>query len=132
MAPVLVIMANGCERISIKEGSVRLGSKLMLKSVFYVEEKTSDLISLGQLMDDHNAFLHVDLIKKNYMKLPLGFQTDDPSKVCLLQKLIYGLKQLPRCWFEKLYSALCAYGFGQSLSDYSLFIYEKDGIQWKP
>lgn len=38
MSPILVIMADGHEWVSVKEGSVRLGSKLILESVFYVEE----------------------------------------------------------------------------------------------
>lgn len=53
MAPVMIILADGRQRISVKEGSVRLESHLVLKSVFYVEEMKSDLISLGQLMDEN-------------------------------------------------------------------------------
>lgn len=38
MELVLVIMADGREKISDKEGTVVFGLKLVLKSVFYVEE----------------------------------------------------------------------------------------------
>lgn len=50
IAPVMIILTDGRERISVKEGTVRLGHNLILHSVFYVEEMHSDLISLGQLM----------------------------------------------------------------------------------
>ena len=72
-------------------------------------------------MDVHNAFLHGDLKEEVYMKLPPGFEDPDPTKVCRLRKSIYGLKQSPRCWFEKLSTALKSYGFKQSRADYSHF-----------
>ena len=78
-------------------------------------------------MDVHNAFLHGDLEEEVYMKLPQGFHTDDPKKVCRLRKSLYGLKQAPRCWFAKLTSALKTFGVKQSYSDYSLFTYIKGG-----
>ena len=77
-------------------------------------------------MDVQNAFLHGDLQEEVYMKLPPGFTHSDPTKVCRLRKLLYGIRQAPRCWFEKLTNALTEYGFGQSYSDYSIFYYTKD------
>ena len=80
-------------------------------------------------MDVHNTFLHGDLSEEIYMKIPLGFQSAQPVKICLLQKSLYGLKQAPRCWFAKLATSLRNYGFQQSYSDYSLFTYQKAVIQ---
>ena len=79
-------------------------------------------------MDVHNAFLHGDLQEEVYIKLPPGFRPDCETKVCHLQKSPYGLKQAPRCWFAKLAEALRAYGFTQTRSDYSLFLYNKNGV----
>ena len=80
-------------------------------------------------MDVHNAFLHGDLDVEVYMRLPPGFRVEDKNKVCRLHKSLYGLKQAPRCWFAKLTGALTEYGFIQSIPDYSLFVFDQDGIQ---
>ncbi|CAA7059477.1 unnamed protein product [Microthlaspi erraticum] len=72
-------------------------------------------------MDVHNAFLHGTLDEEVYMKPPPGFLSSGSTKVCRLKKSLYGLKQVPRCWFGTLQTALLDYGFRQSTSDYSLF-----------
>jgi len=52
-----------------------------------------------------------------------------PTHICKLYKSIYGLKQAPHAWYDKLSSFLLTLGFQQSKSDSSLFIYsEKDII----
>lgn len=79
-------------------------------------------------MDVHNAFLHGDLEEEVYIKLPPGFRTDDKSKVCLLHKSLYGLWQVPRCWFAKLSTALKDYGFEQCVKDYYLFTFMEGDI----
>lgn len=63
------------------------------------------------------------------MKLPLGFRHTHPNKVCKLKKSLYGLKQTPRCWFKKISDALIRFGFIQSYEDYSLFSYERNGVE---
>ena len=80
-------------------------------------------------MDVHNVFLHGDLTKEVYMKLPPGFRVESFGKVCKLKKSLYGLKQAPRYWFAKLSTALQNYGFQQSYSDYSLFTLQRGAVQ---
>ncbi|KAL1213017.1 Retrovirus-related Pol polyprotein from transposon RE2 [Cardamine amara subsp. amara] len=79
-------------------------------------------------MDVHNAFLHGDLDEEIYMKPPPGFSLPGDTRVCRLRKSIYGLKQSPRCWFAKLADALLQYGFKQTRSDYSLFVFHRNGV----
>ncbi|XP_010420948.1 PREDICTED: uncharacterized protein LOC104706448 [Camelina sativa] len=59
MSPVLIIMADGRERVSLKEGSVQLGSGLVLQSVYYVDELHAYLISMGQIMDENRCVVQM-------------------------------------------------------------------------
>ncbi|XP_026451344.1 uncharacterized protein LOC113351605 [Papaver somniferum] len=80
--------------------------------------------SLHQL-DVNNAFLQGDLDEEIYMKIPPGLARKGESKVFLLNKSIYGLKQASRQWFAKLSSFLLAEGFTKCLCDHSLFTYHR-------
>ncbi|RVW28194.1 Retrovirus-related Pol polyprotein from transposon RE2 [Vitis vinifera] len=78
--------------------------------------------SLSQ-MDVKNAFLHGELEEEVYMKIPPGHPLcGDPSRVCKLNKSIYGLKQSPRAWHAKLSSILEDLGFTRSSADSSLYV----------
>ena len=78
--------------------------------------------SLSQ-MDVKNAFLHGELEEEVYMKIPPGHPLcGDPSRVCKLNKSIYGLKQSPRAWHAKLSSTLEDLGFTRSSADSSLYV----------
>lgn len=57
--PVGIVLADGRQRVSVKEGSVRLGPNWTLKSVYYVDGFQSNLISLCQLMDENRCVVQL-------------------------------------------------------------------------
>ena len=57
------------------------------------------------------------------MKLPSSMTTSSPHDVCKLRRSLYGLKQVPRAWFEKFRSTLLSFSFTQSQYDSSLFLH---------
>ncbi|RVW45850.1 Retrovirus-related Pol polyprotein from transposon RE1 [Vitis vinifera] len=74
-------------------------------------------------MDVKNVFLHGDLQKEIYMKLPFGMTNSSPHDACKLKRSLYGLKQAPRAWFEKFCSTILSFSFTQSQYDSSLFFH---------
>ena len=75
-------------------------------------------------LDVENAFLNGKLQEEVFMAQPQGFvHPCYPHYVYKLHKAFYGLKQVPRAWFHKLWVALVDYGFQPSRVDMSLFIY---------
>ena len=55
-------------------------------------------------MDVATAFLNGVIDQLIYVELPTGFESQ--GKVCKLKKSLYGLKQSPRLWYERLADAL--------------------------
>lgn len=62
------------------------------------------------------------------MSQPSGFEKNEPSLVYKLHKTLYGLKQTPNAWYEKLTQALVPFGFIYSKCYHSLYIYSHQGI----
>ena len=54
-------------------------------------------------LDVKTAFLHGELEETIYMKQPEGYEVHKKSgeQVCMLKKLLYGLKQSPRQWYKR-------------------------------
>lgn len=73
-------------------------------------------------LDAKTAFLNGKLRETIYMKQPPGFELKgQESKVCLLKKSIYGLKQAARAWNEAIHNVLVEHGFKQSKIDLCLY-----------
>ena len=74
-------------------------------------------------MDVKTAFLYGDLDVEIYMKQPEGYTvTGQEHKVLRLKKTLYGLKQSPRAWNQKLDNHLCTEGFKRCVRDTALYI----------
>ena len=73
-------------------------------------------------LDVKNAFLNGDLEEEVFMSPPPGFEESfGVGKVCKLKKSLYGLKQSPRAWFERLGKVIKHYGYTQSQADHTMF-----------
>ena len=79
-------------------------------------------------VDYTNAFTQADLQEEVYIESPKGFERKDKKDMVLkLLKSLYGLRQAPKSFFDKLSSGLCERGFVQSELDKCLFM-KKDMI----
>ncbi|CAI7761495.1 unnamed protein product [Closterium sp. NIES-53] len=72
-------------------------------------------------MDISTAFLNGILEEDVYMTQPPGYE-DGTGRVCKLKNSIHGLKQAPRCWYQKSAAVLEDMGFMTSSCDESLFL----------
>jgi len=78
-------------------------------------------------MDVKTAFLNGVLEEEIFMECPEGIMEEyQGKKVCRLVKAIYGLRQSPRAWYQKVHSFFLEHQFFPSTQDYSLYInYER-------
>ena len=62
------------------------------------------------------------------MEKPLGFETHDrESHVFKLNKAMYGLKQTPKTWYDRIDSFRFSLGFTKSKADSNLYYNVEDG-----
>ena len=76
---------------------------------------------IAHQMDVCTAYLNADVDYKIYMQQPTGYDSDK-SKVCLLRKSLYGLKQSAKLWNEAIHYFLISCNFVRSSADQRLYI----------
>ena len=78
-------------------------------------------------MDVKSAFLNGPIQELVYIEQPAGFEDPKfPNHVYKLQKVLYGLKQEPRAWYECLKEFLLKQGFEIGKIDPTLFTHKVD------
>jgi hypothetical protein len=70
----------------------------------------------ASIVDIETAFLHGYLQEEIYVNVPKGMSQDDNTCI-LLKKIIYGLVQSSREFYNKLLSTLKSMGFTENKSD---------------
>ncbi|GJY89693.1 retrovirus-related pol polyprotein from transposon TNT 1-94 [Tanacetum coccineum] len=76
-------------------------------------------------MDVKMAFLNSELKEEVYVSQPEGFvDQDNPSHVYKLKKALYGIKQVPRVWYDMLSSFLISQNFSKGAVDPTLFTWK--------
>lgn len=73
-----------------------------------------------------SAFLNGYLQEEVYVKKPLGFEDyEHPNYVYKLDKSLYGLKQVPKAWYDQLSSFLVSHGYNREKIGNTLFLKQK-------
>lgn len=73
-------------------------------------------------MDVKTAFLHGDLKEEVFVSQPQGYEIKgQENKVYKLRKALYGLRQAPRAWNEKLNKVLGSLGFVKCSKEPALY-----------
>ena len=76
-----------------------------------------------EVLDVKTAFLFGELDKELYIVQPEGFIVQgQESKVCWLQKAIYGLKQAALQWNKQLHKSLVILGFKHCVLDSGIYV----------
>lgn len=74
-------------------------------------------------MDVKTAFLHGIIDQLLYVEVPKGYEDQWKNQVCLLKRALYGLKQSPRLWYERLAEFLFTkLGLQRIHADHSIFV----------
>ena len=77
-------------------------------------------------MDVKSLFLYGDLAEEIYMEQPPSFMIEF-TLVCWLKKLLCGLEQAPRAWYEKIDRFFVNLGFKHCEYDHSIYVLHVDG-----
>ena len=80
-------------------------------------------------MNVKTAFLNSDLEEEIYMEQPEGFIVHgQESKVCMLDKSFYDLKQAPKQWYEKVDNLIMCKVFKVNESDKCIYYKFDNGL----
>ncbi|MBW0523127.1 hypothetical protein O181_062842 [Austropuccinia psidii MF-1] len=81
-------------------------------------------------VDIKSAFLNAPLAETVYLAIPQGLNLDQRKHCLRLKKAIYGLKQAPLAWYERLRTWLKSVGFSSCLLDACVFYRKGDNPIW--
>ncbi len=81
-------------------------------------------------MDVKIAFLNGDLEEEIYMEQPEGFTQEGENLVCKFHKSLYGLKQSPMVWNQKLDAFLKSIKFVRSDADFSVYVAQVGDVKF--
>jgi len=80
-------------------------------------------------VDISSAFLNVEIDAEVYMEQIEGFPHGPSGSVLQLKKGLYGLKQSPRLWYQKLDKILANIGFDKVKCEASVWVYRKGKVR---
>ena len=113
------LIAKGFRQIQGVEYDETFSPVVMLKSIQIL---LADFDYEIWQMDVKTAFLIGNIEKELYMVQPEGFvDPEGASKVCELQRSIYGLKQASRSWNLHFDEVIKAFGFVQNVEETSIY-----------
>ncbi|MBW0560427.1 hypothetical protein O181_100142, partial [Austropuccinia psidii MF-1] len=81
-------------------------------------------------IDIKSAFLNAPLSETVYLGITQGLDIDKRSHCLRLRKAIYGLKQAPLAWYDRLKTWLVAVGFSSCISDPCVFLRKGEYPVW--
>ncbi len=81
-------------------------------------------------MDIKTAFINADLEEDMYMEQPKGFTQRDKHLMYKLHKSLYGLKQSPKAWNQKLDAFLKNIKFVRSDAVFSMYVAQVKGVKF--
>ena len=79
-------------------------------------------------MDVISAFLNGTINEDILMEIPEGFPSaEDDTKVCQIKRALYGLKQSPKVWYDRINSWLQEQGFIRSECNSNMYLTNRNG-----
>jgi hypothetical protein len=73
-------------------------------------------------LDVKMAFLYGHIHEEVFMHQPQGYVLPGyEDYVCKLKRALYGLRQSPRMWYERIHTFLISLGMSRSSSDYNMY-----------